>query len=76
MLINDQIISTAKTVVPLPQKYTSVLPAAFLIKTKQFKVPTVENPVRPKNSRAATEATKAEWKRLETTMESLSLSSH
>ena len=42
ILIIDQ---DAKRITLLPQKYTSVLPAAF--KIKEFKVPTVNNAMQP-----------------------------
>ena len=45
VLIIDQ---DAKRIAPLPQKYTSVLPAAFKTK-KEFKVPTVNNAMQPTN---------------------------
>lgn len=65
----NQTPSSAKTVAPLPQKYTSVLPAAF--KTKEFNVPAVQGPVRPTDLHVATKATEAEWKWLDTVMAAL-----
>ena len=67
-MIIDQTTS-GKATAPLPQKYTNVLPAA--IKTKEFKVPIINNPVRPSNFPAVSEAKKEEWKWLETVMASL-----
>ena len=67
-MIIDQTTS-GKAIAPLPQKYTNVLPAAF--KTKEFKVPIINNPVRPSNFHAVSEAKKEEWKWLEVVMESL-----
>ena len=68
VLIIDQTTS-GKAIAPLPQKYTSVLPAAF--KTKEFKVPIINNPVRPSNFPAVSKAKKEEWKWLEAVMATL-----
>ena len=53
ILIIDQ--TTRKPIAPLPQKYTSLLPAAFI--TKEFKV---NNSARPSNFSAVSEAKKEE----------------
>ena len=68
-MIIDQTTS-GKTIAPLPQKYTSVLLAAF--KTKKFKVPIINDPVQPSNFHATiySEA-KKKWKWLEAVMASL-----
>ena len=49
--------------------YTSVPPAAF--KTKEFKVPIINNPVRCSNFHAVSKAREEEWKWLEAVMASL-----
>ena len=69
VLIIDQTVSHGKIITPLPQKYTSVLPAAF--KTKEFNVPPVNGSVQPTNFNATDEGTKAEWKWLEVVKENL-----
>ena len=43
-----------KPIAPLPQKYTSVLPVAF--KTKELKMPIINNSVQPSNFSAIREA--------------------
>ena len=66
LIINQT--TSGKAIAPLPQKYTSVLPAAF--KTKEFKVP-ISNLVRVSNFPAVSEAKKEEWKCLDAVMASL-----
>ena len=61
--------SSTKVIAPLPEKYTSVLPAA--LKTKDFIVPAVQGCARLTDLHVITEATKAEWKWLDTVMEVL-----
>ena len=43
MVINPNISSATRSVVPLPSKYTNVPPAA--LKSKEFTVPSVNGPV-------------------------------
>ena len=69
VLIIDHTVSHGKRITPLPQKYTSVFPAAF--KTKEFNVPPVNGSVQPTNFNATDEGTKAEWKWLEVVKENL-----
>lgn len=45
MLVINQITPSTRSIVPLPQAYTSVPPVALL--TKQFTAPPVDAPVRP-----------------------------
>ena len=62
VLIIDQTTS-GKAIAPLPQKYTSVLPAAF--KNKELKVPIINNLVQPSSFNAVSEAKKKSGKWLE-----------
>ena len=61
--------SSAREIAPLPEEYTSVLPAS--LKTREFTVPAVQSSVKLTDSDTFTEAKKEEWKCLDVVIEIL-----
>ena len=69
LVIDPTTSSSARSVAPLPSKYTNVPPAA--LKGKEFTAPTVNCPVTPANLQTITEAKKGELQWLNAVMAAL-----